>query len=142
MYKSKHFIRALFLFIYSAAALSHPLKHHLCRVGEMKCKNYCSGALVVKIYQLIQQGLKPLCDINVTYNNHKHQCQVNILDAEQRFDQKGLTKIALTKNRTDFDKQLNPNLLKATYLCPHYWRSKKPAPSRYTLKRPKPISRM
>ena len=93
-----------------------------CKVGDMSCKRYCSGALVVKIYQLINQGVKPLCNIDlqyIGYQSKKNLCNVQIDKIKQSFDQQSLIKIALTSNRDSFNKLLNEKFKRATYLCPN-----------------------
>ncbi len=103
------------LLVYSALSYTHPV----CRVGQMSCENYCSGALVIKLYQLIDQGLKPLCHIDLTYQDKpKPSCQVSILGIKQSFSKPQLVKIALAKNHDDLNQLVSRKFQEATYLCP------------------------
>lgn len=107
--------------IYGFALISHSYADS-CKVGKMSCEQYCSGPIVVKLYQLIGQGLKPLCTINVVYRNHRKAdgaCMVQIGSEQQAFNQYEMTQIALAKDREQFNKVLAKPLLKSTYLCPN-----------------------
>lgn len=90
----------------------------LCKVGHMPCKTYCLGALKVKLYQLIDQGAKPLCEIRIKSHKKNLGCVVSIDGAKQYFGQDDLILIAKTNNRYRFNAILNKRFLLATYRCP------------------------
>ncbi len=113
----------LIIFLFSLASLSahsHVVdKRKGCWVGDMACAEYCRGALKVKLFMLIGQGLKPLCDIKIHYSSRKGgYCVVNLDGVKQRFYERDLITIARTKYRTRFNALLTRPFLHAVYRCP------------------------
>ena len=105
--------------IFLLLVCSFSLQAKPCTVGLMTCQDYCSGALVIKLYQLIEQGLKPLCNIDVDYQEHSQTCRVKLLSETQTFNRSQLISIALLRDRLSFNKLLNAKFKSATYQCPN-----------------------
>lgn len=115
----KSFIFSILVSPFLGLASSHALTVKPCQVGLMSCQDYCSGALVIKIYQLMGQAFKPLCNITPIYRKQAPGvCQVKLLKAKQSFDQKALLNIALAKDWQDFNKMLSNDFRQAIFRCP------------------------
>jgi hypothetical protein len=83
----------------------------------MSCHDYCSGPLVVKLYQLMGQGSRTLCEFSLFYAKN-NECMVTLDGQTQALNRAALTTIALTHSTKTFYKLFTPDFRYALKTCP------------------------